>query len=49
MQRPLAVDTETPAIPVPDHGTDLEPQPHDTPPPPNKAAEPPIYQPPGQV
>jgi len=48
-QRSLAVDTETPAIPVPEHGADLEPQPHDTLPPPNEGAEPPIYQPPEQV
>jgi len=49
MQHSLAVDTETLAIPVPEHGADLEPQPHDTPPPPNEGAEPPIYQLPKQV
>ena len=48
-QRSLAVDTETPATLVPDHGADLEPQPHDMPPLPNEGAEPPIYQPPEQV
>ena len=48
-QRSLAVDTETPAIPVPEHGADLKRQPHDTPPPPNEAAEHPIYQPPEQI
>jgi len=49
MQRSLAVDTEMPAIPVPDHGADLEPQPHDAPPLPNEAAEHPIHQPPEQI
>jgi len=48
-QRSLAVDTETPAIPVPEHGVDLEPQLHDTPLLPNEGMEPPIYQPPEQV
>jgi len=48
-QRSLAVDTETPAIPVPDHGADLEPQPHDAPPLPNEAAEHPIHQAPEQI
>ena len=42
MQRSLAINTETPAILVPEHGTDLEPQPHDTLPLPNEGAEPPI-------
>jgi len=49
MQRSLAIDIETPAIPVPDHGTDLEPQPHNTPPPPNEGAEPSTHQPPKQI
>jgi len=48
-QRSLAVDTETPAIPVPDHGADLELQPHDALPPPNEAAEHPIHQEPEQI
>jgi len=48
-QRSPAANTGTPDIPVPDHGADLEPQPHDTPPPPNGAAEPPIHQPPEQI
>jgi len=43
-----AANTGTPDIPVPDHGTDLELPPHDTPLP-NKAAEPPIHQPPEQT
>jgi len=48
-QRSLAIDTEMPAIPVPDHGADLEPQPHDAPPPPNEAVQHPIHQPPEQI
>jgi len=43
-----AANTGTPDIPVPDHGADLEPQPHDTLLP-NKAAEPLIHQPPEQT
>ena len=39
MQHALAVSAGTPAVPEPDRGADLEPQPHDTPPP-NEAAEP---------
>ena len=48
-QRLLAINTETPAIPVPEHGMDLKLQPHDTPLLPNEGAEPPIYQLPEQV
>ena len=47
-QRLQAVNTGTPASPVPDHSADLELPPHDTPPP-NEAAEPPIHQPPEQI
>jgi len=45
----LAVDTETPAILVPDHGVDLELQPHDALPLPNEATEHPIHQAPEQI
>ena len=48
-QRSPAANTGTPDIPVPDHGANLELQPHDTPPPPNEAAEPPIHQPPKKI
>jgi len=49
MQRSLAVNTEMPAIPVPDHSVDLELQVHNAPLPPNKAAEHPIHQAPEQI
>ena len=49
IQRSLAVDTETLAIPVPDHSVDLEPQLHDTLLLPNEATEPPIHQLPEQI
>ena len=42
MQHSPAANTGTPDIPVPEHGADLELQLHDTPPPPNEGAEPPI-------
>ena len=45
----LAIDIETLAIPVPDHGADLEPQLHDTLPLPNEAVEHPIHQTPEQI
>ena len=48
-QPSLAVNAGTQATPVADHGADLEPQPHDTPPPPNEGAEPPTHQPPKQI
>jgi len=48
MQHSPAVNTGTLAIPEPDHGADLEPQPHDTPWP-NEAAEPHFYQPLEQI
>ena len=48
MQRSPAVNTGTLAISEPDHGADLEPQPHDTPRP-NKAAEPHFHQPLKQI
>src|SRR5260221_14443127 len=40
MQRSLAVNAGTPDTPEPDRGADLEPPPHDTPPP-VEVAEPP--------
>ena len=43
-----AVNTGTPAIPEPDRGANLEPQPHDTPQP-NEAAEPHFQQPLEQI
>ena len=49
MQHSLAINIETPAIPVLDHGTDLEPQPHNTLPPPNEGAEPSTHQLPEQI
>jgi len=49
MQRSPAIDIETPAIPVPDHGVDLEPQLHDTPLPPNEGTEPSTHQLPEQI
>jgi len=48
MQCSPAVSAGTPASPVPDHSADLEPPPHDTPPP-KEAAKPPIHQPPMQT
>ena len=48
-QRSPAANTGTPDIPVPDHGADLEPQPHNTLPPPNEGAETPIHHLPQQI
>jgi len=45
----LAVNAGTQATPVADHGTDLEPQLHDTLLPPNEGAEPPIHHLPQQI
>jgi len=47
-QRSQAVNAGTPASPVPEHGADLEPPPHDMPPP-REAAKPPIHQSPMQT
>jgi len=49
MQCSLAINTEMPAIPVPGHSVDLEPQLHNTPLPPNEAVEHPIHQAPKQI
>jgi len=49
MQCLAAINAGTPAIPEPeDHSADLDPPPHNTPPP-NKVAEPHIHQPPKQI